>query len=85
MVQTQLWEKPIYKLLSCFLKQHILSRLFIRYIYIFFWGWGGEGGGRTNQLHVNALTHVPFITSFTNKQMPERPWKWCVNSFTLKS
>ena len=52
-VQTHLWEKPIYKLLSCFWEQHILSRLFIR--IFFFWG------DRTNQLHVNTLTHVPFI------------------------
>ena len=63
-VQTQLWEKPIYKLLSCFWQQHILCRLFIRFFF-FFLGGGRDG---TNQLHVNALTHVPFITSFTNEQ-----------------
>ena len=39
-VQTQLWEKPIYNLLSSFRKQHVPSRLFIR-IFFFF----GKGGG----------------------------------------
>ena len=29
-VLTQLWEKHIYKFLSCFQKQHVLSRLFVR-------------------------------------------------------
>ena len=71
-VQTQLWEKLIHKLISCFQKQHDFSRL------IFFWG----GGGRveepikclkiiyfaTTQLHVSALANVPFIRSFTNEQ-----------------
>ena len=33
-VQTQLWEKPIYKVLSCFRKQHVLFRLFTRNIYL---------------------------------------------------
>ena len=33
-MQTQLWEKPIYKLLSCFGKQHILSRLFTRIFFL---------------------------------------------------
>ena len=31
-VQTQVWEKPIYKLL-CFRKQHVFSRPFIRNLY----------------------------------------------------
>ena len=34
-VQTQLWEKLIYKVFSCFRKQHVLSGLFTR---IIFWG-----------------------------------------------
>ena len=51
-VQTQLSEKTIYKLLSCFRQQHVLSRLFIRFfifyfllllLFIFFF-WGGGGG-----------------------------------------
>ena len=57
--------KPIYKFFHCFRKQHVLSRLFIR---VFFGRAEGSGGGRTNQHHVNALTHVPFIISFTNEQ-----------------
>ena len=54
-VQTQLSEKTIYKLLSCFRQQHVLSRLFIRFfifyffiiivIFFFFFFWGGGGGG----------------------------------------
>ena len=105
-VQTQVLEKPIHKLLSCFWKQ-VFSRLLIRFFL---------GGNGTNQLHVNALTHVSFIFWYAEvgsryslyicckilnsqllfavvlfqmwrfvRQMPERPWKWCVNLFTLKS
>ena len=48
-MQKQLWGKPIYQLLSCFRKQHILSRLFIR---IFFLG-GGRGGGKGNQSSIS--------------------------------
>ena len=71
MVQTQLWEKPIYKVLSSFRKQHILSGLF---------SFGGKGNqssilkyffSPTTQLHVNALTHAiycQFHTGFTNWQ-----------------
>ena len=33
-VLTQLWEKPIYKLLSCFRKQHVLFRLFTRNFFL---------------------------------------------------
>ena len=69
-VLAQLWEKPIYKLLSCFLRQQ------------FFGGGGAAGGLRgkepikclklihfaTTQLHVNALTNLSFITSFTSEQ-----------------
>ena len=59
-VQTQLWEKPIYKLLSCFWKQHVLSRLLIRFylfiylvIYLFLFFFVGEGGKGTNQASQN--------------------------------
>ena len=57
-VQTQLWEKPIYKVLSCFRKQHVLS---------VFWG-KREPIKISMNLHVNTLTHVPFLTSFTDEQ-----------------
>ena len=33
-VQMQLWEKPIYKVLSCFQKQHVLSRLYTRHFFL---------------------------------------------------
>ena len=51
-VQTQLWEKPIYNLLSSFRKQHVPSRLFIRIFFFFFWKGGGAGEG-TNQASQN--------------------------------
>ena len=67
-VQTQLGEKSIYKLLSCFRKLHVLSRLLTRTFF--------PMKKETNQaswfisptthLHVNALTPVPCITSSTN-------------------
>ena len=71
-VQPQLWEKSIHKLLSCFRKQHVLSRLFTR---IFFLGKKGANQASQNnsfrpQLtpNINALTHVSFITSSINAQ-----------------
>ena len=53
-VQTQLWEKPIYKLLSYFQKQHVLSRLFTRNFFL--------GKKETNQASQNNLFHPPLTS-----------------------
>ena len=57
----QLWETPIYKLLSCFRKQHVLSRLFI--IFFFFEG-GREPTKRFKIIHF-ALHSTPCKHSYT--------------------
>ena len=77
-VERQLWEKPIYKLLSCFRKQHVLSRLFLRFylfIYLFIYFCWGEPIKRLKIIHfVHHSTPCKgsytcaFITSFTNEQ-----------------
>ena len=55
-VERQLWEKPIYKLLSCFRKQHVLSRLFIRFdLFIYLFILGG-----TNQASQNNSFRPPL-------------------------
>ena len=54
-VQTQLWEKPIYKLLSYFQKQHALSRLFTINFFL--------GKKETNQVSQNNSFHPPLTST----------------------
>ena len=54
-VQTQLWEKPIYKVLSCFRKQKVLSGLFTRN---FFLGKKGTNPASQNDSFCPPLTSM---------------------------
>ena len=83
-VQTQLWEKPISKVLSCFKKQHVLSRLFTRN---FFLGKKREPIKHLKIIHFahhsppckRSYTCAMCVTRFTNKQSILIWGRWTVD------